>query len=153
RTEEGRAEILLPPGVFFRMGENASFRMISNRLIDTRVELLTGSAVLEIDDIDKEAAVTVVCKDGTITLSKVGIYRFDTQPAQLKVFKGAAEVEVNGQTIPVAAGKMLTLGAVASAEKFNTVDTDSLDHWSHRRAEVVAQANLSSAKQAQYGGG
>jgi len=45
RTEEGRAEVLLPPGVFLRLGENTSFKMISNRLIDTRVELLTGSAV------------------------------------------------------------------------------------------------------------
>src|SRR5205085_9201604 len=46
RTEEGRAEVLLPPGVFIRMGKSASFKMISNRLIDTRVELLTGSAIL-----------------------------------------------------------------------------------------------------------
>ena len=30
--------------------------MISNRLIDTRVELLTGSAVMEIDDMAKEAS-------------------------------------------------------------------------------------------------
>ena len=51
RTAEGRAEVLLPPGVFLRMGETASFRMISNRLIDTRIELLTGSAVVEIDDL------------------------------------------------------------------------------------------------------
>src|SRR3954466_6287117 len=70
RTEEGRAEVLLPPGVFFRMGESASFKMISNRLIDTRVELLTGSAILEIDDIDKEAAVTVMVKNGVVTLTK-----------------------------------------------------------------------------------
>ena len=90
RTEEGRAEILLPPGVFFRMGEKASFKMISNRLIDTRVELLTGSAVLEIDDIAKEASVTVVCKEGTVTLSKAGLYRFDVEPAQIKVYKGSA---------------------------------------------------------------
>ena len=34
--------------------------MISNRLIDTRIELLTGSAVMEVDDIAKDAAVTVV---------------------------------------------------------------------------------------------
>src|SRR5512132_4201174 len=98
RTEEGRAEVLLPPGVFFRIGENASFKMISNRLVDTRVELLTGSAILEVDDLDKEAKLTVVCKEGTVTISKVGLYRFDTQPAQLKVYKGSAEVAINGQT-------------------------------------------------------
>lgn len=154
RTEEGRAEVLLPPGVFFRIGENTSFKMISNRLIDTRVELLAGSAILEIDDLDKEATLTVVCKEGTVTLSKVGLYRFDTQPAQLKVFKGSAEVAINGQTIPVSAGKMLTLGgAIAAVEKFNAVDTDTLDRWSRRRAEVLANANISAAKQAHYGQG
>jgi hypothetical protein len=153
RTEEGRAEILLPPGVFFRMGEKASFKMISNRLIDTRVELLTGSAVLEIDDIAKEASVTVVCKEGTVTLSKAGLYRFDLEPAQVKVYKGSAEVAVKGETVSVGAGKMLMLdAAVAMADKFNVADTDSLDRWSHRRAEVLANANVSAAKQAHYGG-
>jgi hypothetical protein len=152
RTEEGRAEVLLPPGVFFRMGENTSFRMISNRLVDTRVELLTGSAVIEIDDIDKEAAVTVVCKNATITLAKAGIYRFNAEPALVRVQKGGAEVAINGQTTSVGAGKMMTLGAVASVEKFNSADTDSLDRWSSRRAEVVANANISAAKQAHYGG-
>jgi len=43
-------------------------------------------------------------------------------------------------------------GAVAMAEKFNIADTDSLDRWSHRRAEVLANANVSAAKQAHYGG-
>src|SRR5690349_14786797 len=81
RTEEGRAEVLLTPGVFLRVWENSSFKMISNRLIDTRIELLSGSAVIEADDIAKDTALTVVCKDGTITLSKVGLYRFDMDPA------------------------------------------------------------------------
>jgi hypothetical protein len=152
RTEEGRAEILLPPGVFFRMGEKSSIKMISNRLVDTRVELLAGSAIMEIVDVDKGAAVTLLDKNATITLSKSGIYRFDVEPAQLKVFKGSAEVEMGGQTVTVQAGKMLPLGsAVAVAEKFNVADTDSLDHWSRRRAEVVASANVSAAKEAHYG--
>lgn len=155
RTEEGKAEVLLPPGVFLRMGEKSSFKMISNRLIDTRVELLTGAAVVEIADLAKEATVTVVCREGTISLNKVGIYRVDAEPAQLKVFKGSADVAIHGENVAVAAGKMLTLsGAVASAEKFNVADTDSLDHWSRRRGEVLANANISAAKQAGgYGSG
>jgi hypothetical protein len=109
--------------------------------------------VMEVDDMAKEAAVTVVCKDGTITVSKAGLYRFDAQPAQVKVYKGSVDVAVNGETVAVGAGKMLMLGsAVAAAEKFNIADTDSLDRWSHRRAEVLANANVSAAKQAHYGG-
>src|ERR1051325_9314699 len=72
RTEEGRAEILLPPGVFLRLGEKASFKMISNRLIDTRIELLTGSGIIEIDDIAKDSPVTMVLKSATVTLNKAG---------------------------------------------------------------------------------
>jgi hypothetical protein len=156
RTAEGRAEVLLPPGVVLRLAENSSFKMISNRLIDTRVELLTGSGIVEVDDIAKEATVTVVAKDGTVTLNKAGLYRFDTQPAQLKVFKGEATVAMSGgETTSVGAGKMLALsGVLASAQKFNVADTDAFDHWSRRRGELLANANISAAKQAQsYGGG
>ncbi len=42
RTAQGRAEVLLTPGVFLRLGEQSSFKMISNQLSDTRVEMLTG---------------------------------------------------------------------------------------------------------------
>src|SRR5277367_1124109 len=60
RTEAGRAEILLTPGVFLRVGENTSVKMLDNRLSDTRVELIKGSAVVECDDPMKENAVTMV---------------------------------------------------------------------------------------------
>ena len=47
RTEDGRAEVLLNPGVFLRLGENSAIRMVSNKLSDSRVEFLSGSAVIE----------------------------------------------------------------------------------------------------------
>ncbi len=148
RTAEGRAEVLLTPGVVLRLGENSSFKMLTNRLIDTRLELLTGSAVVEADEIAKDTNVTLVCKDGTVSLDKKGLYRFDTAPARLKVFEGLASAQVAGQNVEVAGGKMLGLGGtIASVEKFDKEDTDSLDNWSKRRGELVAMANVSAAKQ------
>src|ERR1700733_3757625 len=47
RTHDGRAEVLLTPGTFLRVGSNSAVRMLSNKLEDTRVELLRGSAVLD----------------------------------------------------------------------------------------------------------
>src|ERR1700731_2611898 len=47
RSEDGRAEVLLNPGVFLRLAENSSIRMVSNKLDDSRVEFLSGSAVIE----------------------------------------------------------------------------------------------------------
>ena len=97
RTAEGRAEVLLTPGVVLRLGENSSFKMLTNRLIDTRLELLTGSAVVEADDIAKDTNVTLVSKDGTVLLAKKGLYRFDTAPARLKVLEGLGSAQVAGQ--------------------------------------------------------
>jgi hypothetical protein len=148
RAAEGRAEVLLTPGVVLRLGENSSFKMLTNRLIDTRLELLTGSAVVEADEIAKDTNVTLVCKDGTVSLSKKGLYRFDTAPARLKVYEGLASAQVAGQNVEVAGGKMLGLGGtIASVEKFDKEDTDSLDNWSKRRGELVAMANVSAARQ------
>jgi len=148
RTEEGRAEVLLPPGMFLRVGENASVRMISNRLIDTRVELLSGSGVVEIDAASKDAQVTMIAKNASVTFAK-GIYRFDSDPARLRVFEGTATVEVDGRTVAVASGKMIGLTSdTASVEHFDVKDTDALDHWSRRRGEEVAMANVSAAHRA-----
>src|ERR1700675_1627073 len=47
RTAEGRAEVLLTPGVFLRLGERSTIRMVANDLADTQVELQTGSAIVD----------------------------------------------------------------------------------------------------------
>src|SRR5437763_16355054 len=46
RTEDGRAEVLLNPGVFLRIGKKSTVRMISNNLADTRIEFVSGSAII-----------------------------------------------------------------------------------------------------------
>lgn len=147
RTEEGRVELMLPPGFMLRMGENGALKMIANRLIDTRVELEKGSAVVEVDQTKPDYNVAIVLKDGIVNLSKAGVYRFDSDPARFKVFHGLATVDIGGQSVMVATGKMLSLaGGSASAEKFDMEQTDALDNWSHRRSEAMAMANLSGAK-------
>ena len=146
RTEEGRTEVLLTPGVFLRVGENSSFRMITDRLIDTRIEFLSGSIILEVDEMLKDNSVTVVAKDATVHLRKTGIYRFDDNPARLRVFKGAVDAEADGKTFEVAAGKMLVLNGEMAVTRFDTKDMDALDRWSYRRGEALSMANVSAAK-------
>src|ERR1035438_2360552 len=106
RTEDGRVELMLPPGFMLRMGENGSLKMLANRLVDTRVELQSGSAVVEVDQTSQDYNVNVALKSGVVTLSKVGVYRFDGDPAQVKVYHGLAMVQVGGQNVMVGTGKM-----------------------------------------------
>jgi hypothetical protein len=147
RTEEGRAEMLLNPGVFLRLSENSAVKMITNRLIDTRLELLQGSAVVEADQIAKDNNVTLVANEAAISVMKAGVYRVDAESASLKVFSGDAQVQRGDQYVSVTGGKMLNLAdETASVQKFDTKDTDALDRWSERRGEYAALANVSSAK-------
>src|ERR1051325_3519143 len=148
RTEEGRAEVLLTMGVILRMGDNASLKMLTNRLIDTRMELMKGSHIVEADEIQKDNNLTILAKESTVLISKRGLYRFDIDANRLKVFDGVASVEKNGQTILVGAGKSIELGGSnTNVEKFDKEATDALDRWAKRRAEQLAMANPSSAKQ------
>src|SRR5208282_2839921 len=109
-TEEGRAEVLLTPGVTLRLGDHASLKMITNRLIDTRLELLGGKAVVEADLVDKNTSVTIVVNNAAVSLPKAGIYRFNFEPAQVKVFKGEAAVLSDSETRLVGAGRTCALG-------------------------------------------
>ena len=154
RTEDGRAEVLLTPGVVLRLGDHASLKMITNRLIDTRLELLGGSAVVEADLVGKDTSVTMVVNGAAVSLPKAGIYRFNFDPAQVKVYKGEAAVLAGSVTTLVGASRMCALGATAAAvEKFATDDTDALDHWSRRRGELMSMANTASTNSPGTGNG
>ena len=155
RTEEGRAEVLLTPGVFLRLGENSSFRMITNRLIDTRLDFLNGAAIVEAEDIAKDNSVTVVYKDATVHVLKKGLYRFDSSPGELRVFAGVAEVTADDKTIEVKEGHLVALDTLAMS-RFDKDATDALNRWSERRAEYVSMANVSAAntlRSSLYSGG
>jgi hypothetical protein len=147
RTEAGRAEVLLTPGVFLRIGENSSIKMIDNRLVDTRVEFLGGSAVVEADDPMKENAVTVVYKDFQVHVQKSSVIEFQGNPEQLKVYHGEAQVELNGAVTTVKAGGMMPFTAALAKEHFDArKDGDELTRWSERRSGDLAVANVSAAK-------
>ena len=126
RTEEGRAEVLLTPGVFLRLAENSGFRMVDNSLVDTRVEFLTGSAILEVDELLKDNAVTVSYRDARIQLKKAGLYRFQSDPAQVRVYEGEAGVLIGDRTFELKKGRLLQLDGELAVEKFNPEVGDTL---------------------------
>jgi len=144
RIEDGRAEVLLTPGVFLRLGENSSFRMVTNRLIDTRIEFLSGTAIVEAEDIGKDNSVTVVYKDATVHVVKKGLYRLDSASGELRVFEGDAEVTAGDNTVEVKDSHLIALDTLAIS-RFDKNQTDALDRWSARRGEYVAMANVGAA--------
>src|SRR5947209_2115616 len=60
QTANGRAEVLLSPGVFLRVGQNSAVRMVAPDLLDTRVALERGNALIEADQLHKEGNIRIL---------------------------------------------------------------------------------------------
>ncbi len=152
-TEDGRAEILLTPGVFLRLPENSSARMISNSLADTRLEIVSGSALIEVGQLFRNNAITLEAHGVEIALPKQGLYRIETDPARLRVYDGEARVATGAAKMNVKRGREVALDAPAlETRNFDAKSTDPFYRWSARRSEYVAQANVISARTASSSG-
>lgn len=147
RTEEGRAEILLTPGAFLRLAENSSFRMVSNKLTDTRVEVLTGFAMVECDDMLKDNAITILNHGSSMSLVKHGLYRADADASRFSVYEGEGIVKGESGQLTLKGGKQTLLNGALMAENFDNdkKDGDDLYRWSARRSGYLSKANVSSA--------
>jgi hypothetical protein len=146
-TEEGRVEVLLTPGVFLRLTENSSVRMISNALANTRLELVSGSALIEVAELLEHNAIAFDAAGAHVTLAKKGLYRIDANPAQLRVYDGQAGVASGADSLIARKGHQIDLDTAKLVDaRFDVKDTDPFYRWSSRRADYVAAANLISAR-------
>ena len=153
-TQAGRVEILLTPGIFFRLDNHSSVRMISPGLADTVLALQKGRAMVEVADIRPENHVRVSESGASIQLLKAGLYDFDADRGQIRVFDGKAIVQVAGHQIEVKGGRQLNLNAKGKlrARKFDKKTyTDDFYRWASLRSSYLAEANVDAART--YGGG
>lgn len=147
RTERGRAEVLLTPGVFLRIGENSTIRLLSNKLSDTRVELLRGSTILESNEAGKDTSVTLIHKNWRIRVPQQGVYRVDAAPPRIQVYKGEVEVSTDGQngTVMVKESENLPLAGVLVTERATKSDADDFKSWAMNRSQAIASDNAVAA--------
>jgi hypothetical protein len=146
RTADGRAEVLLTPGVFLRLGDNSSIRMVSNDLADTKVELETGSAIIDAGDPNPGTSVTMICAGRSIHLLEKGDYRIDSAPALLQVNQGEAEVSssASAQPVRVQQGTNLPLDGALTPEVASSgsgAPTDGLSNWAKGRGQSISADN------------
>ncbi len=156
-TQDGKAEILLAPGAFLRVAPNTSVNMLSNSLADTRVEILHGTALLEVADLSKENSIAVRIASRDTYLKSRGLYEFDANGGRLRVFDGKAEItdqSPGAKPLTAKKGREVLLAApVLETVKFNTKESQStLYAWSENRSARIAQTNLVAARSAQQNG-
>jgi hypothetical protein len=152
RTGEGRVEVLLAPGTFLRMGEDGAFKMLNNRLSDTRLLLEKGSVLIESMDLLDGNYMTIAVGDVIVNPQKEGLYQIDVNPLRVRVYTGEVRVSGGGQAMIVKAGReLLPAGAQWASAKFDENDTNALYRWARRRSEYHAKANITAARSAGNG--
>ena len=155
-VERGKAEILLTPGVFLRLGDNSAVRFISGDLADIRVELLGGEAIVEANQVFKDSNIHVLLDGASVKLVKHGLYKFSAPSGQVAVLDGKVEVQRGDQHVDLKKGhELLVANAQWKPSKFDTegvVQQDPLYAWSRLRSEYDAEASLQSASLVATGG-
>ena len=148
RTADGRAEVLLTPGVFLRIGERTAIRMVANDLADTQVELQTGSAIVDSGEPNSGTSVTLIYKDWKVHVLQKGVYRINSDPPCLWVRQGQAEVlsGTSGQPVSVERGMTLPFASVLVPERPNGQPNDALSDWAAGRSESISADNAITAQ-------
>lgn len=152
-TDKGKAEVLLTPGVFLRVGDQSAVQMVSPNLTDTEVAINRGEATVEVDDIYPENRLIVDEGSSKTQLVKNGFYDFDADTGVIRVFSGKAELTDGDRRISIGGGHEVTLGLPdAKSRGFDKkANEDDLYQWSSLRSSYVAQANVDIAPE-YYGG-
>lgn len=156
QTGAGRAELLLTPGVFLRLGDNSSVRLVSPNLGNTRVEILNGRAIVEVTEIFKDNNLWVMLDGASARLDKEGLYSFDADARLVRVFDGEASVQMNDHQVNVKKDRQVALAPPFKTTHFDAraqAAQDPLYGWSNLRSEYEAEASMQSARNIFVGGG
>jgi hypothetical protein len=145
RTSAGRAEVLLSPGMILRVGPGSTIKMLSNQLTETRVELVSGTLVLEVMERVKGNAATLHFRDTAIVPRREGVYRLGGAMPELMVYDGRADVVSGNTRLSLVRGRSVALEALAMPRKFDPKKGDEVVAWSVERGTRLALASRSLA--------
>jgi FecR protein len=151
-TGTGKAELLLTPGVFFRLGDDSAATLLSPNLTNTEIGLAKGQAMVEVDDLHKDNLLRVQQQGATTQLLKTGIYGFDATNGAVRVFNGEALVQDGDRQVTVKGGHELDIVNTSSSGKLKTTKFNQsryaeteLYRFSNLRSEYLAEANVNAA--------
>lgn len=148
-TQAGKVEILLTPGVFLRLADNSSLKMVSPDLANTEVQLEKGRAMVEVVDIHKENDIRIDQKGIVTKLLKKGLYDFDADHNEIRVFNGSAQVTAGNRKIKLAGEQKIALDDTAKlkARDFEPRQyQDEFYRWCGLRSGYLSEASVDIAR-------
>ncbi len=140
QTNEGRAEVLLTPGVFVRVGPNSLIRMATITGTNLKLQVERGEAIVEVDQVDKTRRVDVAVQGVNTRLDEEGTYGFNALKPSVTVYSGKLSVEEDRKSVKVGSGQILRLDDAWKPAKFDPMESSELFPWTQKRADFASQA-------------
>jgi len=142
RTESGKAELLLAPGVYLRLAGASEIKMISTSPEDVRLELVRGEALADAEQLDRHHRVAVIAGRTEFQIEQNGIYEFHSGDPEVLVFRGKAAAKGDNRTTVLRAGRELLLKENDRMEsrKFDRREPDPLFAWNQARSGYINDA-------------
>jgi FecR protein len=144
------AEILLNPGSYLRIDGKSEVRAVNTDLAQVRFELISGSAMVEVGQVDKKSPIEVITPHGSFFIRKSGLQRIDVKDGMTSVAVRQGEIHLGTldqvlaqESFKIGRGKVaqLTGAPVPSLAKIDKDAIDEFDQWSFSRAELLMAAN------------
>src|SRR5579872_5011559 len=124
--------------------------MISNSLTNTEVTVRDGEAMLEVDELYHENNLRVSQPGADTRISKTGLYDFDANHGDVRVFDGKAVVTADDHNITLKKDHQLALNnsklKAKDFDKKEVTQNDDLYRWSSLRSEYLSEANVNAAQ-------
>lgn len=147
-THAGKIEILLTPGIFLRLSDNSSLKMVSPDLANTEVQLDQGRALVEVVDIRPGNDVRIDQNGAKIRLLKKGLYDFDVTRCEVRVFKGSAQITADDRKLTLNGGQRTALdtGGLKALRLEPRSYQDEFYRWSGLRSGYLSEASVDAAR-------
>ena len=145
-TQNGRAELLLTPGVLLRLDRNTSIMLGASGLADSDLTVQSGRVMVEADQLLSANHIVFRSGNALVQPEKNGLYVIDN--GQVRVFDGRAEVTLGQKTYTVQGGHQFDLTAAKpKAQGFDKkASQDDFYRWSSLRSSYLAEANADAAR-------
>jgi len=158
-TQSGKVEILLKPGIFLRVADNSSVKMLSPDLANTDIALDKGRALVEVveaREIDrflveqgaprKDIYIRIRIGETSARISRKGVYEFDADHNQIRVFSGKAEVNTRYRKVNLTQGREININGKVKAQAFDPKQyADDFYRWCGLRSGYLSEANVEVA--------
>lgn len=140
--QNSKAELLLNPGSYMRIGANTAIEFVSTDLANVEIKVDRGSAIFEVYAND-DFKVRIKTPNSSVYLIDSGVFRIDVAEsgkATVAVFEGKAMLGDGNATIVKEGRKASLMGNNSSVSKFDEDKGDALDVWSKSRGKMLAKA-------------